>query len=58
MPFANVLVDNRYSEETDIYLSDFLTNQIKSKYIIWNNPPTSKDWEIFGNLVSVVKKQK
>ncbi|ANZ99360.1 hypothetical protein BFC22_04245 [Carnobacterium divergens] len=58
LPFANVLVDNRYSEETDIYLSDFLTNQIKSKYIIWNNPPTSKDWEIFGNLVSVVKKQK
>lgn len=58
LPFANLLVNNRYTKETDIYLSDILKNEIESKYVIWNSPPTAKDWEIFGNLVSVVKETK
>ncbi len=55
LPFANVVVDFSYSDHTDIYLSDVLTKEIDSRYLIWNSPPTAKDWEIFGNLVSSVK---
>ena len=58
LPFANLIVDNRYSEKTDIYLSDILPSKINSKYIIWNNPPTAEDWKIFGDLVALVKDEK
>lgn len=58
LPFSNLVVNNIYSRETDIYLSDILTNKVHSKYIIWNSPPTAKDWEIFGNLVTTIKKEK
>ncbi|EGO5014203.1 hypothetical protein H8V64_001947 [Enterococcus faecalis] len=57
LPFVNIVIDNSYSVQTDIYLSDCLTSQVESKYIIWNSPPTPKDWEIFGNLVSTIREQ-
>lgn len=55
LPFANLQVEDKYSEETDIYLSDILTDNITSNFVIWNSPPTANDWKLFGNLVSKIK---
>lgn len=58
LPFNNIRINNRYSAETDIYLSDVLSRQISSDYIIWNSPPNAVDWEVFGNLVARIKEAK
>ncbi|WP_143348010.1 hypothetical protein [Enterococcus faecalis] len=58
LPFANLQVKDKYTEETDIYLSDILTDNITSAFVIWNNPPTAKDWKLFGNLISKIKDDK
>lgn len=58
LPLANMEITENYSERTDIYLSDVLSREINSKYIIWNSPPTPADWEVFGNLVARVKGEK
>ena len=55
LPFANLQVDDKYSDKTDIYLSDILTDNISSEFVIWNSPPTANDWKLFGNLVSKIK---
>jgi hypothetical protein len=55
LPLANLQVNDKYSEKTDIYLSDILTDNITSNFVIWNNPPTANDWKLFGNLVSKIK---
>ncbi|MDG2978144.1 hypothetical protein KNO77_08990, partial [Latilactobacillus curvatus] len=58
LPFNNIQINNRYSAETDIYLSDVLSRQVSSDYIIWNSPPNAVDWEVFGNLVARIKEAK
>lgn len=58
LPFANIQINNQYSEQTDIYLADVLSRKIESEYIIWNSPPNAADWEIFGNLVARIKGEK
>ncbi|ASZ07801.1 hypothetical protein ACOYX0_09450 [Enterococcus thailandicus] len=54
LPFVTLKVDNQYSAQTDIYLSDVLSEVVESEYLIWNSPPSSKDWKVFGNLVSKI----
>ncbi|MBO0431697.1 hypothetical protein [Enterococcus sp. DIV0660C] len=54
LPFVTLKVDNQYSPQTDIYLSDVLPEIVESDYLIWNSPPSSKDWKVFGNLVSKI----
>lgn len=58
LPFNNIQINNQYSAETDIYLSDVLSRQVSSDYIIWNSPPNAVDWEVFGNLVARIKEAK
>ncbi|MDK1728437.1 helix-turn-helix domain-containing protein [Dellaglioa algida] len=54
----NIIVEERLSSQTDIYMSDFVVTKIKCRQIIWLNPPTNKDWENFGNLVVEFKRLK
>ncbi|XEO94165.1 helix-turn-helix domain-containing protein [Latilactobacillus sakei] len=58
LPFNNIQINNQYSAETDIYLSDVLSRHVKSDYVIWNSPPNAIDWEVFGNLVARIKEDK
>lgn len=58
LPFANLNVNNIFNEETDIYVSDVLGDNLNTHYIIWNSPPTAKDWKVFGDLVTELKDKK
>lgn len=58
LPFSNLTVLNEYKECTDLYLTDTLTENIDCYCIVWNSPPTGKDWEIFGNVISEIKNTK
>ncbi|HGC5945330.1 TPA: helix-turn-helix domain-containing protein [Enterococcus faecalis] len=58
LPFANLQVNDKYTEETDIYLSDIIIDNVTSAFVIWNNPPTANDWKLFGNLISKIKDDK
>lgn len=58
LPFSNIQINNQYSTETDVYLSDVLSRHVTSDYIIWNSPPNAIDWEVFGNLVARIKEDK
>jgi hypothetical protein len=56
--FTNLTIDNQYSSQTDIYLTDVLTDKVESEYLIWSGVPNSKNWETFRNLVTSVKEEK
>lgn len=58
LPFSNLTVLNEYEERTDLYLTDILTENVDCYCIVWNSPPTGKDWEIFGNVISAIKDAK
>jgi hypothetical protein len=54
----NVVIQSNVTIKTDIYLSDFALEGIKCRQIIWKNPPTSDDWEDFGNTVVQIKQER
>ncbi|MDT1957047.1 helix-turn-helix domain-containing protein [Carnobacterium divergens] len=58
LPYFNFKINYQLSCETDIYLSDILLPSVTCDYLIWNNPPSAIDWEIFGNLVMHVQNKK
>ncbi|MBL3716489.1 MULTISPECIES: helix-turn-helix domain-containing protein [Lactococcus] len=43
-------------ENIDIYLSNLPSLDVEAEQIIWASPPTSYDWEFFGNSVVRIKK--
>ncbi|EME7088639.1 transcriptional regulator [Enterococcus faecium] len=47
----NIVIENRITSRTDIYLSDCLLEKFNKEQIIWKNPPTPDDWEYFGNII-------
>lgn len=51
LPFFNLEVSYKLTDQTDIYLSDFLIADVTSRYLIWNSPPLASDWEIFANMI-------
>lgn len=44
-------------EGIDIYLSNLPSQEVEADQIIWASPPTSYDWEFFGNSVVKIKKE-
>lgn len=58
LPYFKFKINYQLSEATDIYLSDITIPNLSCDYLIWNNPPSATDWEIFGNLVMHVQNKK
>lgn len=54
----NITLEDRFSSRTDLFLSDCLINKIGIEQIIWKNPPSSDDWEDFGNKIIHIKRKK
>ncbi|WP_285007596.1 helix-turn-helix domain-containing protein [Lactococcus formosensis] len=48
--------EGKNKEDIDIYLSNLPSREVEAEQIIWASPPTSYDWEFFGNTVVKVKK--
>lgn len=51
----NIRIEERISSKTNIYISDCIAKGLNTKQIIWKSPPTSDDWEDFGNSVVQAK---
>ncbi|MGX6962958.1 helix-turn-helix domain-containing protein [Vagococcus xieshaowenii] len=51
----NIKIEDKLTNKTDIYISDCIIENIEIIQIIWKSPPTSDDWEDFGNKVIEVK---
>lgn len=54
----NIVIQTNVTAKTDLYISDFALPEIKCKQIIWKNPPTPEDWEVFGDTVIWIKHSK
>lgn len=48
--------EGKNNEDIDIYLSNLPSREVEAEQIIWASPPTSYDWEFFGNTVVKIKK--
>lgn len=51
----NICYENKLSTKTQIYLSDFLIDNLPCLQMIWKRPPTPDDWAEFGHLLIKVK---
>lgn len=54
----NIVLENRLTSKTDIFVSDSVIEALSIKQIIWKRPPTPLDWEMFGDAVIDVKNNK
>lgn len=51
----NIIVEEKISSRTNLYMSDFVVSKIQHDQLIWRNPPTNKDWEHFGDMIVKLK---
>lgn len=54
----NIIVQNKITKQTDIFVSDFYVKQLHCRQIIWKNPPTDEDWAYLGDLFIQIKGEK
>ncbi|MTV82563.1 hypothetical protein [Secundilactobacillus folii] len=55
---TQLTVDNRLTSQTDIYVSDLYTRQIKLPQVIWANPPTATDWAKIADLILKIRQRR
>lgn len=53
--YLNLVIDNKITAKTDIYISDFFNSKVTCEQIIWKNPPLDYDWKLFANKVIETK---
>ncbi|MFC0278012.1 helix-turn-helix domain-containing protein [Enterococcus devriesei] len=51
----NISYEEKLTNRTQIYLSDFLIDTLPCQQMIWKRPPTPEDWAEFGHLLLTVK---
>ena len=51
----NIVIQKKVSNQTQIYVSDFMLDKLNCEQIIWKNPPTDEDWLLFGDSVVKVR---
>lgn len=54
----NIEIEHNVSMNTDIYLSDFLSDKLNCYQVIWKSPPIGLDWQHLGDLIVKVKGEK
>ncbi|WP_206912489.1 hypothetical protein IGL98_003311 [Enterococcus sp. DIV0840] len=47
----NVRIQEKFNNETHVFLSDYRLHEASCRQIIWKQPPTSSDWAKFADLV-------
>lgn len=51
----NIEIQDRVTAKTQLYISDLWITEISCNQIVWKNPPTSEDWETFGDAIVKIK---
>lgn len=54
----NLVIRPRLTSHTDILVSNCVVPRFKGKQIVWKNPPAPSDWEVFGNSIVQVKRER
>lgn len=54
----DINVTYKPNEQTDLYISDFNSEFVSCKQIIWKEPPNNKDWKNFGNILVKIRGEK
>ncbi|WP_413496759.1 hypothetical protein [Carnobacterium maltaromaticum] len=45
-------------EKTDLFISDYIYKNINLPSLVWNMPPTAKDWANVGEFLVRIKNEK
>ncbi|WP_251867499.1 hypothetical protein [Enterococcus malodoratus] len=54
----NLAIGDRLTSHTEILVSNCVVPRFKGKQIVWKNPPAPSDWEVFGDSIVQVKKER
>lgn len=55
---ANIILEDELTSATDLYISDFQSDEIPVSQVIWQDPPTANDWSILADMILNLKQQK
>lgn len=53
----NIEIQEKIDHKTQIYVSDFMIENMQVKQIIWKNPPSDEDWAFLGDTLTYTKKR-
>lgn len=56
--FFNIQVERHMNKKTNLFISDYSYKGIQIPFLIWNIPPTAKDWANLGEFLVLIKKEK
>ncbi|EGO5146858.1 helix-turn-helix domain-containing protein [Enterococcus faecalis] len=51
----NIVFEHKVTNHTQIYISDFILENLTCQQVVWKNPPGPNEWKKFGNLVVGLK---
>lgn len=51
----NIVFEHKITNNTQIYISDFVLKGIGCRQVIWKNPPGPNEWKLFGDLIVKLK---
>lgn len=56
--YLNLIIDDKLTARTDLYISDFYNRQVTGRQIIWKNPPLDYDWNVLVDTIIQIKEKK
>ena len=51
----NIIFEEYVSKRTNLYVSDYVSDKLRCKQIIWKNPPGPSDWKELGDVLIGIK---
>ncbi|EPF4406590.1 MAG: helix-turn-helix domain-containing protein [Clostridium perfringens] len=51
----NIVFEHKVTNHTQIYISDFILENLNCHQVVWKNPPGPNEWKKFGDLVVSLK---
>lgn len=55
---ANIIIEEKVSANTDIYISDVFAQKLHLPQLTWEDPPTPSDWEDLGAMIESIRASK
>lgn len=52
----NIIVQHTLTEDTQLFISDFLMPNLQCETVVWKEPPSHADWQLLGDLLVKIRR--
>lgn len=52
----NIIIQTTLTEDTQLFISDFLMPNLQCETVVWKEPPSHADWQLLGDLLVKIRR--